>query len=193
MWKLWFGRVPFPYVYSRARKADLHASVNVPCTYRSRAVRSHVGSGLLQFVKEPERLALRQHLLLYTFSKPLQVCFEVSTQSAGERRRGGGGLWTARHGRHPPSPRSIALKFSRKSSPICPNTPSCQPPPKKYLNRGLTYPTRFVYTEPVNKSSVALTASFTGTAECTANAPHLVRHAEWPLPDTASGLFDSVI
>ena len=28
--------------------------------------------------------------LLYTFSKLFQVCFEVSTQSAGERRRGGG-------------------------------------------------------------------------------------------------------
>ena len=31
--------------------------------------------------------------LLYAFSKPLQVCFEVSTQSAGERRRGGAGEW----------------------------------------------------------------------------------------------------
>ena len=190
MWKLWFRRVPFPYVYSRARKADLHASVNVPCTCGSWAVRSHVGSGLLQFVKE---LLFQATPLLYTFSKPFQVCFEVSTQSAGERRRGGGGLWTARHGRHPPSPRSIALKFFRKSSPICPNAPQLSTIPKKYLNRGLTYPTRFVYTEPVNKSSVALTASFTGTAECTANAPHLVRHAEWPLPDTASGLIDSVI
>ena len=106
---------------------------------------------------------------------------------------GVGGLWTGGGAPPPAIPRSIALKFFRKSSPICPNTPSCQPFPKKYLNRGLTYPTRFVYTEPVNKSSVALTASFTGTAERTANAPHLVRHAEWPLPDTASGLFDSVI
>ena len=65
----------------------------------------------------------------------------------------------------------------------------------KSSSRGLTYPTRLRYTEPVNKllSSVALIASFTGTAERLANAPHLVRHAEWPLPDTASGLFDSVI
>ena len=111
----------------------------------------------------------------------------------GYNRRRVGGLWTGGGAPTPAISRGIALKFFRKSSPICPNTPGCQPSPKKYLNRGLTYPTRFVYTEPVNKSSVALTASFTGTAERTANAPHLVRHAEWPLPDTASGLFDSVI
>ena len=104
-----------------------------------------------------------------------------------------GGLWTGGGVPPPAIPRSIALKFFQKSGPICPNTPGCQRSPKKYLNRGLTYPTRLRYTEPVNKSSVALTASFTGTAERTANAPHLVRHAKWPLPDTASGLFDSVI
>ena len=81
--------------------------------------------------KRTGAVELRQHLLLYAFSKPLQVCFEVSTQSAGERRRGGAGgvgaVWTARHGRHPPSPRGIALKFFRFSRPFCPNISGCQP------------------------------------------------------------------
>ena len=50
----------------------------------------------------------------------------------GGARGGGevvGGLWTG--GGVPPCaiPRSIALKFSRFSRPICPNTPGCQPPP----------------------------------------------------------------
>ena len=118
-----------PVVHSHARKADLHASVNVPCTCGSRAVRSLTGIRTITVCERTGAVELRQRLLLYAFSKPLQVCFEVSTQSAGERRRGGGrggAVWTARHGRHPPIPRSIALKFFRKSSPICPNTPGCQ-------------------------------------------------------------------
>ena len=118
---------PFPVCSQSCPNTDLHASVNVPCTYRSQAVRSHVGSGLYTHIVKD--LLFQATPLLYTFPKPFQVCFEVSTQSAGERRRGGGeggAVWTARHGRHPPSPRSIALKFSRKSSPICPNTSGCQ-------------------------------------------------------------------
>ena len=45
----------------------------------------------------------------------------------GYNHRRVGGLWTG--GGAPPCaiPRSIALKFSRKSSPICPNTAGCQP------------------------------------------------------------------
>ena len=37
-----------------------------------------------------------------------------------------GGLWTGGGAPTPAIPRSIALKFFQKSSPICPNTPSCQ-------------------------------------------------------------------
>ena len=110
------------YRSTRKRRCSLYmriTSSQIPC-----------GIGTITDCERTGAVELRQHLLLYTFSKPLQVCFEVSTQSAGERRRGGGrvgGIWTARHGRHPPSPRGIALKFFRFSRPFCPNISGCQP------------------------------------------------------------------
>ena len=98
-------------------------------TYRSRAVRSHAGSGLLQFVKEPELLRSVNTCYCTPFQnrcKSVLKSLPRAQASGGGAGGGGGAVWTARHGRHPPSPRGIALKFFRFSRPFCPNISGCQ-------------------------------------------------------------------
>ena len=91
------------------------------------------GIGTIQFVKEPELLRYVNTCYYIPFQNRcksvLKSLLRAQVSGGGGAGGEGGGTWTARHGRHPPSPRSIALKFFRKSSPFCPNTTGCQPSP----------------------------------------------------------------
>ena len=129
VWKLWldvslsrmFTVVP-EYRSTRKRLCSLYVRITgsqIPC-----------GIGTLQFVKEPERLRSVNTCYCTPFQnrcKSVLKSLPRAQASGGGAGGGGGGIWTARHGRHPPNPRGIALKFFQKSSPICPNTTGCQP------------------------------------------------------------------